>query len=72
MWRIEDWGLRTEEYELRKNGLVLKKRRFPLENTSDIYTAFHNNVQNYAIADLRHIRVYGCRKKLEISNKKVL
>ena len=26
-------------------------------------TAFHNNVQNYAITELRHKRVYGCRKK---------
>jgi len=28
------------------------------------YTAFHNNVQNYAITELRHKRVYGCRKKM--------
>jgi len=29
----------------------------------NIYTAFHNNVQNYAIAELRHKRGYGCKKK---------
>ena len=29
----------------------------------NIYTAFHNNVQNYAITELRHKRGYGCRKK---------
>jgi len=28
-----------------------------------VYTAFHNNVQNYAIEELRHKRAYGCRKK---------
>jgi len=34
-----------------------------------VYTAFHNNVQNYAITELRHKRVYGCRKNVRISER---
>ena len=34
-----------------------------------VYTAFHNNVQNYAITELRHKRVSGCRKNVRISER---
>jgi hypothetical protein len=52
-----------------KNTIPMKIRfsiifAFPLTvRSAGCYTAFHNNVQNYAIAELRHKRVYGCRKK---------
>jgi len=41
----------------------LKAKYQPNADSLRYYTAFHNNVQNYAITELRHKRVYGCRKK---------